>query len=153
MKLNVSKQEDGFSIIEVMIVVAIMAIIAAIARPKFGEFKAKARMAEAKTNLSNLYTLQRSYLPNQSYVAISGYGAKLSGAGTSCNNQSAEGLGFDLSPCNTKVPRYRYSVTTTSNTFVAGAVQVRYADRWITLFAINQNKILKVPKIVRTQKT
>ena len=51
----------GFSLIELMIVVAIIGILAAIAVPSFQRFQAKARQSEAKTLLSGLYTGQKTY--------------------------------------------------------------------------------------------
>jgi type IV pilus assembly protein PilA len=46
----------GFTLIELMIVVAIIGILAAIAIPNFMRFQAKSRQAEAKSNLGAIYT-------------------------------------------------------------------------------------------------
>jgi prepilin-type N-terminal cleavage/methylation domain-containing protein len=51
----------GFSLVELMIVVAIIGILAALAVPRFQNFQAKAKQAEAKSNLSHMYTLEQSY--------------------------------------------------------------------------------------------
>jgi type IV pilus assembly protein PilA len=40
------KKDDGFSLVELMIVVAIIGILAGLAVPKFNLFQAKARQAE-----------------------------------------------------------------------------------------------------------
>jgi type IV pilus assembly protein PilA len=53
--------KKGFTLIELMIVVAIIGILAAIAIPNFLKFQAKARQAEAKTNLGGLFTSEESY--------------------------------------------------------------------------------------------
>jgi type IV pilus assembly protein PilA len=53
--------KKGFTLIELMIVVAIIGILAAIAIPNFLRFQAKSRQAEAKTNLGGLFTSEESY--------------------------------------------------------------------------------------------
>lgn len=55
------KRERGFSLVELMIVVAIMAILAAIAIPSFLRFSQKAKTAEATTNLAAIRTCEESY--------------------------------------------------------------------------------------------
>ncbi len=58
---KVTNNAKGFSLIELMIVVAIIGILAAIAVPSFQRFQAKARQSEAKTLLSGLYTAEKTY--------------------------------------------------------------------------------------------
>jgi len=54
-------KEKGFTLIELMIVVAILGILAAIAIPNFMRFQAKSRQAEAKTNLGAIGTTAESF--------------------------------------------------------------------------------------------
>jgi type IV pilus assembly protein PilA len=64
-KLRGKKGKKGFTLIELMIVVAIIGILAAIAIPNFLKFQAKSKMSEAKTNLGAIYTGQLSYFGEQ----------------------------------------------------------------------------------------
>jgi type IV pilus assembly protein PilA len=62
------KSAKGFTLIELMIVVAIIGILAAIAIPNFLKFQAKARQSEAKTALAAVFTAQTAFLAEFSYV-------------------------------------------------------------------------------------
>ncbi|MHB1024875.1 MAG: type IV pilin protein [Desulfobacteria bacterium] len=56
------RSKKGFTLIELMIVVAIIGILAAIAIPNFLRFQAKSKQSEAKTNLGGIFTGQTAYL-------------------------------------------------------------------------------------------
>ncbi len=78
------KAKKGFTLIELMIVVAIIGILAAIAIPDFLRFQCKAKQSEAKTNLGAVFTSQIAYYGENSTF----------GSGTNCLNDiawSAEG--------------------------------------------------------------
>ena len=59
--LSKLRSKKGFTLIELMIVVAIIGILAAIAIPNFLRFQAKSKQSEAKTNLGGIFTAQTSY--------------------------------------------------------------------------------------------
>ncbi|HXW86419.1 MAG TPA: prepilin-type N-terminal cleavage/methylation domain-containing protein [Candidatus Bathyarchaeia archaeon] len=54
-------KKTGFTLIELMIVIAIMALLAMMAVPSFTRFLAKAKRAEAYMHLSAIYMAQKAY--------------------------------------------------------------------------------------------
>ncbi|MGB5197914.1 MAG: prepilin-type N-terminal cleavage/methylation domain-containing protein [Candidatus Deferrimicrobium sp.] len=65
--LSMLKGKKGFTLIELMIVVAIIGILAAIAIPNFLKFQAKSKQSEAKSNLGAIYTGQVSFYGEANY--------------------------------------------------------------------------------------
>lgn len=61
MKSLINRNEKGFTLIELMIVIAIIGILAAIAIPNFLRYQLKSKTAEAKTNLGAIKTSQEAF--------------------------------------------------------------------------------------------
>ena len=75
MKAFIKRRQEGFSLVELMIVVAIIGILAALALPRFQSFQAKAKAAEVSTALSSIYTLQLAYhADNDNYGGLADIG-------------------------------------------------------------------------------
>jgi len=126
------KALKGFTLIELMIVVAIIGILAAIAIPNFVKFQCRSKQSEAKTNLKALYVAQESYrAENDTYITMG-----------SCGNAGAcaqNGLGF--APKGQKI-RYNYAATGAATTFsgtATGATGDVSTDAW----TIDQNTNLQ----------
>ncbi len=52
---------SGFTLVELMVVVAIIGLLSSVAIPNFRKYQAKAKMSEAKLQLSSLYTAESAF--------------------------------------------------------------------------------------------
>jgi type IV pilus assembly protein PilA len=135
------KGQKGFTLIELMIVVAIIGILAAIAIPNFIAYQAKSKQSEAKVSLGAIFTSAVAYQAEsnpQTYVAtsISGIGWMPSGtprysfwysvdaAGNTPGTPTAFGGGSTATtPCNVNsTPNHNgAAVAASTSGFTAGA--------------------------------
>jgi type IV pilus assembly protein PilA len=86
------RSKKGFTLVELMIVVAIIGILAAIAIPNFLNFRMKAKTSEAKSNLGAIrstevayYAEYNNYIVNQAYTpghAVGDHSVKVAWVGT-----------------------------------------------------------------------
>ena len=136
----IRKGQKGFSLVELMIVVAIIGILAALAVPRFQSFQAKARSAEAKTNLSHGYTLQMAHHgDNDTYGTLQAVGFTIG-----ADLAAADLLTRDV----TKGRRYQYNGASGAATFTITALATgtllgscQSADHTVV---IDHNKIIGI---------
>lgn len=81
--------QGGFSLVELMVVVAIIGVLASIAVPAVNKYIAKARQSEAKTNLASLYTSEKAF-----YAEYSAYDNRFAAVGYSPEGQLRYNVGF-----------------------------------------------------------
>jgi type IV pilus assembly protein PilA len=63
------KRQDGFTLVELMVVVAIIGLLSAVAIPNFKKYQAKAKVSEAKLQLSAAYTAQQAFFSDYNMYA------------------------------------------------------------------------------------
>ena len=109
----------GFSLLELMVVVAILGVLATVAVPRFNVFRTRARQGEAKSNLGLIYTLQEAFLiDHEEYFDGNGtvWGGQMMNSWTDSVGYRGGGnrvctenkLGFRLANCDSA--RYGYFI-------------------------------------------
>lgn len=111
LKLLTKKNETGFSLIELMIVVVIIGILSTVAVPQYQNFQKKAKQGEAKANLGGLYTTMKTFQAewNQYYGDFGALGFDMSGT---LNYNVGFNSGAAVGPINHPVTKYQAKAAT-----------------------------------------
>lgn len=63
------QRESGFTLVELMIVVAIIGLLSAVAIPNFKKYQARAKISEAKLQLASIYTAEAAFFSDYNMYA------------------------------------------------------------------------------------
>lgn len=129
--MSAAGKKKGFTLVELMIVVAIMGVLAAIAVPLYTGYVEDARQSEAKSNLQVIRTLEEQHLADEGVYVAGSYTESLTTLQTALEGfqpGAATGLGYD----------YVVTVTAPPNpTFLAKATQKSNTAKWFSITEAN----------------
>lgn len=135
----IDRKQRGFTLVELMVVVAIIGILAAVAMPSYNRYVVRAARIQAQTELLGLASLQEKIFLNSNAYAFGSAGVTAAYNGT-----AAGGLGRTTGQTNDG----RYAISIVS---LANAVTCTDAGATATVTGAQQFVLLAVPVVGKSQ--
>jgi len=107
------KKQTGFTLLEIMVVVVLIAILAAIGLPSYNDYILRSRLGEAYANLSDMSTKLEQYFQDQR--TYNGNPPPCTAGGTVANLPAATNARFFTISCS-NLGASTYTVTATGST-------------------------------------
>lgn len=126
-------REKGFTLIELMIVVVIIGILAALAIPRFMQATTKSKQSEAKGLLKQIYTMERTYRQENNTYGDNGVTIAAGAGGT------FPMIGVEVMT----TARYTYTIAAGLDVFTATATANLDDDPDIDTWTIDQTGLLQ----------
>lgn len=127
-------REKGFTLIELMIVVVIIGILAALAIPRFMQATTKSKQSEAKQLLKQVYTMERTFRQANNTYGDNG-------------QTSVAGAPFTFAEIGVEVmagANYAYAIVAAANSFTCTATANLDDDATIDTWTIDETGALLV---------
>jgi type IV pilus assembly protein PilE len=112
----------GFTLLEVLITVAIVGILAAIALPSYSEYIQRSKIIDATSKLGDLRTdMERYFMDNRTYLSGTLCGVDVSGGRVFNYNQDGK-RAFDISCPSPTATTYRLRATGMASNGMSGFI-------------------------------